>query len=404
MAEPSREIPARVKGLSLVSLFNDFASEMVYPVLPAFITGPLGGSALALGALDGAADLTAALTRWLSGRLADRKGWTKPLIFAGYGAAVLVRPLIAVASAAWQVVGFRVLDRIGKGLRSPARDAVIARVTDPAARGRAFGFNRAADHFGAVLGSLIAWLMLQSSMGVREVIGWSALPGLLAIVVLIFALRGALPVARAANAQEAGEQPAPRHAQRDAAGRSYWLPVTALVLLTVARLPETLLLLRLQDLGVPVAAIPLAWAGLHVIRTASSYPGGLLTDRVGARWTYALGGAAYLAAALFLAGDLGEVAGFAVFLSLGLVAGLTEPAERVVIGRLAPVRTGRGFGNYQALAGLAALPAGIGFGALYRSAGGPAALLGSAAVLGIVLLGWLWVARGVGRTEPPGRG
>ena len=192
MADPRKDIPGPVKGLSLVSLFNDFASEMVYPVLPAFITGPLGGTALSLGTLDGAADLTTSLMRWLSGRLADRKGWAKPLIFAGYGAAILVRPLIAIASAAWQVIGFRVLDRIGKGLRSPARDAVIARITDPAARGRAFGFNRAADHLGAVLGSLIAWLMLQSSVGVREVIGWSALPGVIAIVVLLFALGGEL--------------------------------------------------------------------------------------------------------------------------------------------------------------------------------------------------------------------
>src|SRR3990172_10371594 len=102
MAERNPALPAPVKGISFVSLFNDFASEMVYPVLPAFITGPLGGSAVSLGALDGAADLTAALLRWVSGRLADRKGWTKPLILAGYGVALLVPPLIAVASAAWQ--------------------------------------------------------------------------------------------------------------------------------------------------------------------------------------------------------------------------------------------------------------------------------------------------------------
>ena len=137
MAERKDALPAPVKGLSLVSLFNDFASEMVYPVLPAFITGPLGGSALSLGALDGAADLTASLIRWVSGRLADRKGWTKPLILAGYGVAVLIRPLISAASAAWQVVGFRVIDRIGKGLRTPPRDAVIASLTESRLRGRA---------------------------------------------------------------------------------------------------------------------------------------------------------------------------------------------------------------------------------------------------------------------------
>jgi MFS family permease len=129
------EVPPTVKGLGLVSFFNDLASEMVYPLLPAFVTRVLGGGAVALGALDGAADLTAAALKWVSGRLSDRKGWQKPLIIAGYGTAVLVRPLIAVANAAWQVIGFRVLDRIGKGLRSPARDALVAQVTSPEARG-----------------------------------------------------------------------------------------------------------------------------------------------------------------------------------------------------------------------------------------------------------------------------
>lgn len=397
MAEQPKEIPGKVKGLSLVSLFNDFASEMVYPVLPAFITGTLGGSPLALGTLDGAADLTASLMRWLSGRLADRKGWTKPLIFAGYGAAVLVRPLIAIASAAWQVIGFRVLDRIGKGLRSPARDAVIARITDPAARGRAFGFNRAADHFGAVLGSLIAWLMLQNAMGVRDVIGWSAVPGVVAIVVLLVVLRGSLE--RSESGVRSSEQlrSSPDSGLRtpDSEGSAYWLPVAALVLLTVARLPETLLLLRLQQLGVPVAVIPLAWAGLHVVRSASSFPGGLLADRIGFRWAYAFGVLVSIGTALLLASGLSEAGGLGVFLGFGLVAGLTEPAERLAIARLAPVRTGRGFGNYQALSGLAALPAGIGFGSIYATAGGPTALLVSVAVLGAGVFLWILATRGL---------
>src|ERR671910_623844 len=126
---PGPRIPPTVKGLSLVSLFNDLASEMVYPLLPAFVTGPLGAGAFVLGALDGAAELTSSALKVVSGRLADRPGWRAPLILGGYATAVLVRPLIAVASAAWQVVGFRVIDRVGKGLRTPARDAWIAAVT-----------------------------------------------------------------------------------------------------------------------------------------------------------------------------------------------------------------------------------------------------------------------------------
>lgn len=387
MAESKTALPGPVKGLSFVSLFNDFASEMVYPVLPAFITGPLGGTALALGALDGAADLTAALVKWVSGRLADRKGWTKPLILAGYGVAILIRPVISLASAAWQVVGFRVIDRIGKGLRTPPRDAVLAEVTDPAQRGRAFGFNRAMDHLGAVLGSLAAWVLLSRGRGARDVIGLSAVPGLLAVLVLLFALRG-VSNRRAPPHREAA-------ARGDAAGAAYWFPVVVLVLLTVARLPETLLLLRLQELGVPLAAIPLAWAALHVIRSSFSYPGGWLADRIGARAALALGSLLYGGIVLALSRGLTEAMALVVFLVFGLVAGLTEPAERVVIARLAPVKTGRGFGSYQALAGLLALPAGIGFGAMYKSAGGPAALLLSAAALGVVLPFWLWAGKRV---------
>ena len=406
MPEGKPALPAPVKGLSLVSLFNDFASEMVYPVLPAFITGPLGGSALALGSLDGAADLTAAMLKWTSGRLSDRRGWTKPLILIGYGLAVLIRPIISVASSAWQVIGFRVVDRVGKGLRTPPRDALLASLTDARLRGRAFGFNRAMDHLGAVLGSLTAWALLQASVGVREVIGWSAVPGLVAVVVLLFALKGVNREPSTVNRKDTSRVVGrPVHSSQftvhavDAVGKAYWLPVGVLVLLTVARLPETLLLLRLQQLGVPVPLIPLAWAGLHVIRSSSSYPGGWLTDRMGPRWTLVLGIGVYVATALLLATPLKVSAALAVFLSLGLVAGLTEPAERVVVGKLAPVRTGRGFGDYQAVAGMAALPAGIAFGAIYATAGGPTAFLLSAGVLTGAALLWISVARQLGRTS-----
>jgi MFS family permease len=388
---PAGAVPRPVKGLSAVSLFNDFASEMVYPVLPAFVTTTLGGSAVALGALDGAADLTAAAVKWGSGRLADRPRWTKPLILAGYGLAVLIRPLIAMAGAAWQVVGFRVLDRVGKGLRSPARDTLVAFLTPAPARGRAFGFHRAADHFGAVLGALAAWLLLQRGTALREVIGWSVLPGLLAIVVLLVVLKSV-------NGQRSKLQPSaishqPSVGPLDASGRSFWLPVAILVFLTAGRLPETLLLLRLQDLGVPVATIPLVWAALHVVRSAASYPGGWLVDRLGTRGAVAAGALLYAVVATALAAALGTAGAVAVFLCYGVVAGLLEPAERVAITRLAPVRTGRGFGSYQGLAGLAALPAGLAFGLAYRNLGGPAALLGSALCLAVGVPLWLAAAR-----------
>ena len=383
MNDRTTAVPPTVKGLSLVSLFNDFASEMVYPLLPAFVTGTLGGGALILGLLDGAADLTSAVLKLVSGRLADRPGWRKPLILLGYATAVLVRPLIAVTNAAWQVVGFRVVDRVGKGIRTPPRDALIAAVSAPEARGRAFGFHRAADHFGAVVGSLAAWYLLTRGADVRSVIGWSVVPGVLAFVLLAVVLRGVRGsgVGEAATAGRAA----------DASGRVFWAPVLALTALTLFRLPETLLLLRLQQQGVAVAAVPLVWAGLHVVRSASSYPGGWLSDRLGPRLAVAAGGVVFAAVAAALAMELGTTGAIAVFLVLGLVAGLTEGAERALVARLAPVRTGRGFGVYHALIGFAALPAGLAFGAVYQELGPHQALLASAVGVAASVVAWVAV-------------
>ncbi len=383
-------VPRTVKGLGLVSLFNDFASEMVYPLLPAFVTRGLGAGALALGALDGAAELTSAAIKWVSGRLADRPGWRKPLILAGYGTAVLVRPLIAVASAAWQVIGFRVLDRVGKGLRSPARDALIAQITPPAARGRAFGFHRAADHLGAVAGSLVAWLLLSAAVDVRDVIAYSAIPGLVVMLVLSVVLRG---VDRPAAAPEATGSGPPATGAVDARGAAFWFPVLCLVLLAAGRLPETLLILRLQDVGVPVATIPLVWGALHVVRTGAAYPGGWLSDRIGTRATLSFAGLLFAAVLALLAQPVGPAAATAIFLGLGLVSGLGEAAERAAVAALAPVRTGTGFGSFQGLAGLAALPAALAFGGLYQAVSGPAALVTAAVAMVVGVTLW-WIAAG----------
>ena len=376
-------VPRPVRGLSLVSLLNDFSSEMVYPLLPAFVTRVLGGGAVTLGALDGAADLTAAALRWVSGRLADRPGWSRRLITGGYALAVVVRPLVAITSAAWQVIGLRVLDRLGKGLRSPPRDALIAKLTPAEGRGRAFGFNRAADHLGAVAGSLAAWLLLSTRTDVRGVILASAVPGILALVVLWRVLRRIDPqiVLSVPDRDQAADG-------RDQKDRAFWVPIVALTALTVARLPETLLLLRLQDLGLAVAMVPLAWAGLHIVRTLAAYPGGWLSDRIGPRFTLAAAGLVFAAVLFLLARDLTAVAGVVVFLALGLVAGLAEGGERAVVAWLAPRRTGRGFGSAQALAGVVALPAGVLFGLLYQSRGGASALVASAVATAGAAVWW----------------
>jgi len=384
-------LPSTVKGLSLVSLFNDFASEMVYPLLPAFITSLGGGPAL-VGALDGLSDLTSALLKWVSGRWADRPGWRKPLILVGYGTALFIRPFIAFAGAAGTVLGFRVIDRVGKGLRTPARDAMIAGATPKPLLGRAFGFHRGADHLGAVLGSLAAWVLLTRGVPVRTVIAWTWLPGVVVMLVLFQVLR---------HAGRAPVPPPPTVATgADATGRVFWGPVLMLSALTLFRMPEAVLLLRLQGLGVPVAAIPLVWAGLHVVRSAAAYPGGWLSDRLGTRGTVTAGGLLFAGVLYLLGGPLGEGTAVAVFLGLGVANGLLEPAERSLVAQLAPVRTGRGFGAYHGVTGLAALPAALGFGWLYETAGPPAALTLSAALMALTAVGWLVIRSPDPRPRP----
>src|SRR5438128_10356305 len=184
-------LPRQVKLFGAVSLLNDFASEMIYPLLPALVTGVLGAGPQALGALDGAADFAAAFVKLGAGRLADRPARRGRLVVLGFAVGVLVRPVIAFAAAAWQVIGLRVVDRLGKGLRTPPRDALIADVTPPPLRGRAFGLQRGMDHAGAVLGPLVAWWLLTMHVAeLRTVIAASILPGTLVLALAVWAVRG----------------------------------------------------------------------------------------------------------------------------------------------------------------------------------------------------------------------
>src|SRR5260370_5882244 len=188
-AARARPLPRQVKLFGWVWLLNDFASEMISPLHPAFVTGVLGGGAQALGALDGAAGFAAAFVKLGAGRLADRVPLRGPMIVLGYFIAVVVRPVSAVPGAAWQVRGLRVVDRMGKGLRTPRRDALIADVTPAELRGRAFGLQRGMDHAGAVLGPILAWSLLASrSANVRAVIGWSIAPGVLVLLLALWAV------------------------------------------------------------------------------------------------------------------------------------------------------------------------------------------------------------------------
>ena len=383
-------LPKQVRLLGAVSLLNDFASEMIYPLLPAFVTGVLGGGAAALGTLDGAAEFAAAFVKFGAGRLADRTRRRGPLIVAGYAIAVLVRPVIAATAAAWQVIALRVVDRIGKGLRTPPRDALIADITPAELRGRAFGLQRGMDHAGAVLGPLLAWWLLTMHVAeLRTVIAASIVPGVLVLALAAWAVRGGGGRGRTG---------------RDGAGTSSPSPSSPVVprlppsLLAIAffylvRVPETLVILRSQQLGVAVATVPLLWAAVHVVKSSTSFVGGAWTDRLGAGRTMWIGWLCYAALAVGLGLARTEGQAWLLFLALGSVAGLTESPERALVARLAGRHQGSGFGSYHGVTGLAALLGGVALGVLYQGRGAGVAFAVSAAGAGALALAWPLTAR-----------
>ena len=367
---------------------------MVYPLLPAFVTGVLGGGALALGALDGAADAAAALVKLVAGRLADRPSRRGRLIVGGYFLAAAVRPVIAVTAAAWQVIVLRVVDRLGKGLRTPPRDALIADVTPAPIIGRAFGLQRGLDHVGSVIGPLVAWAVLSRGADVRSVILWSIVPGVLVTVLAAWAVRDNDGRRRAAK------EPAAETLPPSAALRRLPPSILVIALFYLLRMPETLLILRAQLLGVPVALIPILWALLHVVRSSTSFLGGALSDRIGPSRTMWMGWLSYTALAAGFAFATSAFTAWVLFLALGIVAGLTESPERALVSAAAGARYGSGFGVYHALTGVAALVGGIALGVVFqRVNGGMAFLVSAIGALGLVILWPFWTR--LHRVPPP---
>lgn len=388
----AKPLPANVKALAAVSLLSDVASEMIYPLLPGFLTGVLGAGAAAIGAIEGAAEATASFLKLASGWGSDRMARRKPLVVIGYLIAAIARPLVAIAGTAAHVMAIRVSDRVGKGIRTSPRDALLADSVDPAVRGRAFGFHRAADNFGAVLGPLLAFaLMGWFGVPIRDVFWCAAIPGLLGVAVLILFVKEVPRRAPAAvlpspnsTADVAVPEPFP------AAFRRY---LFVLFLFTLGNCTDAFLLLRANELGVPAAQIPLLWAALHVVKSASATPGGALSDRVGRRPLLVAG---WIWFAVVYAG-LGAASAtwhvWALFLAYGIFFGLTEGTEKALVADLAPAsRRGAAFGWFNAVVGIGTLPASALFGVVWDAWGSSAAfLIGgafglAAAVLFVVLV------------------
>jgi MFS family permease len=356
-----------VIALGAVSFFTDVSSEMIYPLLPLFLASVLGAGPAALGLIEGVAESTAALLKLVSGRWSDRARRRKPLIVAGYGLAGMARPLIGLAGSWPAVLVLRFTDRVGKGLRTSPRDALIADVTPAGRLGGAFGVQRAFDHAGAVIGPLLAAALLGvAGLSLRAVFLLAAIPAAVVIAVLLLAVHEPpRPTPPAAPAGDAGNEPF--------SGR-FTVLLAAVVVFTLGNSADAFLLLRLGDAGFAPARIALLWSVFHVVKAAATWLGGSLSDRLGRRPMVATGWLLYAGVYVAFATITRQAALAAVFLTYGLYFGLTEPVERAwVVDMAPPSRRGAALGLYHGAVGAAALPASLVFGLLWQRFGVAAA-------------------------------
>ncbi len=374
-------IAPNVRALGVVSLLTDASTEMVYPLLPLFLTRTLGAGVGFVGLVEGVAETTASLVKLASGWFSDRLRRRKALVTWGYGLSTLTRPLMAMALLPGHVLGIRFLDRIGKGIRTSPRDALIADSTPPEARGAAFGFHRAMDHLGAVVGPLLAFALLPLVGGSYRAIFWLAgIPAALCILVLTAAVRDVPAQGPPSGLPLLSLRPYDRRF------KSFLLIVT---LFTLGNSSDAFLLLRAREAGVSDAAIPLLWAALHVVKSLSSISGGILSDRVGRRDAIISGWLLYAGVYTGFALVSSRWQVWGLFLAYGLYFGLTEGAEKALVADLVPAETGASaYGLYHTAVGLAALPASLLTGWLWQAFGSGAAFA-TDAVLAAVAAGIL---------------
>ena len=378
------ELPRTVWLIGLISLVNDSASEMVYPLVPLYLASVLMAGPRALGLIEGIAEATASLLKLFSGVLVDRTRHAKPWIVFGYGLASVGRPLIAfVGSWPWLLV-LRFADRVGKGLRTSPRDALLAASVPAERRGLAFGLHRAMDNAGAVIGPVTAAALLAALVPLRGVFVWAALPAVLCVA-LALALREPAMPPRAPAPFDRRLRDMPRALKR-------YLLVTALFAL--GNSSNMFLLLRARQLGVAEAAVPLLWAAVSAVAMILSTPLSGLSDRIGRKRLLVGGYLAY--AAFYLALGLVGTAGaalVALFAGYGVFMAATEGVEKALVADLAPAeRRGTAFGWFNLVVGAMLLPASVLFGWLWQAAS-PALAFGfsAACALAAAALLAVWV-------------
>jgi MFS family permease len=424
-APQKTKIPRNVVILGIVSLFTDAASEMIYPLIPIFVAA-LGSGPVILGVIEGVAETTASILKLASGIISDKLKKRKLLVLIGYSISTLARPFTSAVSAAWQIVFVRMLDRVGKGIRTAPRDALIASSVPENIRGKSFGFHRAMDHTGAVIGPLLALttlmiLILGAGMTdtlrtLRWTFALSLIPGVLAVLTIVFFVK-----------EKIDQTPAGRPFEFSFKrfDRNFLAYLSVVVLFTLGNSSDAFLLFRVEDafhqsgalysfvrtapvLGdmvarfgdaeaqkrlVDILFLPLVWAFFHVIKVAFSTPLGALSDRIGRKRAIQIGWGiyafVYLSFALLdrLPGSWQIIATFLLFAVYALFYAFSEGAEKAFVADVVePDARGSAFGMYNFAIGMGALPASIVFGLLYKSFGAAAAFGTGAAIAGLAML------------------
>jgi MFS family permease len=378
-----RRLPTAIWILGFVSLLMDVSSEMIHSLLPLFMVGALGASALTVGLVEGAAEATALIVRIFSGALSDYLGRRKGLAVFGYALGALTKPLFALAPGVGMVLTARLLDRVGKGIRGAPRDALVADIAPPDMRGAAFGLRQSLDTVGAFAGPLIAvGLMLLWANDFRAVFWVAVIPGVLAVLLLLLGVRE--PAHHAATARR---NPISRASLRRLSA-SYWRVVGIGAVLTLARFSEAFLVLRAQDAGIRLALVPLVMVAMNVVYASSAYPFGRLSDRIAHSRLLAAGLVILIAADLVLALDpnwITVVAGVALW---GVHMGMTQGLLATMIADTAPAELrGTAYGFFNLVSGVAMLIASVLAGLLWDQVGASATFYAGAAFCVAALLG-----------------
>lgn len=382
-------MPRGVVALGLVSLCMDASSELVHSILPVFMVTVLGASALTVGILEGIAEATAAITKVFSGALSDRWQRRKGLIVAGYGLAALTKPLFPLAESVSWVLTARFLDRIGKGIRGAPRDALIADLVLPEQRNAAFGLRQSLDSVGAFLGPLLAiGLLLAWQNDLRAVLWVAVVPAVAALALLVFGVQDLRPAARPRRG------PPLTLASLGALGRSYWIVVALGSVISLARFSEAFLVLRGQQVGLPLAWIPAIIMVMSLVYAGSAYPVGLAARHWSRRTLLAWGLVVLILADVVLA-TADTVAPVLAGAGLwGLHMGLTQGLLSALVADAAPAeRAGTAFGFFNLVTGLCLLLASSLAGLLWDRLGAPATFLAGAAFSMTALAGLILYRR-----------